>query len=378
MTADQVIMDQQDAQAPAMEIATALQPLPEEPGEVHLAAHEMVGRRFLTPEGQEVIVTFVESIPKYSDEGRLLGYTPHIDIVEDFTRLCDGPSPIRPAAMSPDRLEMTERNIRCNAGLVGKGLEGLPPRETVYVVGSGPSLMQNRHALERIDKDAAAVVGCNELLQYLPAGILDYYAAIDAGCPSKWHSGIDVSRTTALICTMAPSHFTLSPWRDLRWFKLRGQGGHVNLMEQCNPGLSELSLSGYAVSLSMIEFAYRFLKARTIVLAGFDFAYKYIDGIVYDHIDEPLSEDYWEGIYRMRGRIFARDIFGRPAVSDYNLLRAGMAVMGAIRCLADAGVRVINATEGGVLVPNEKCPAVIAGARHEVMPLEAVVETLNV
>jgi len=343
------------------------------PNGITLRPHELVGCRFETEEGNEVIVTFVENNPDPDDPNRFI---PRVDIVEDFTRAKPDRTPLMAAVGNEWRDGLMLDHLYANLPLCKKTLHDLPKVDVAYVVGSGPALMRNHRHLEKIDKKNSVIIGMNELLQYLPAGLLDYYLILDVASPAVWYEGRDVTNTTAVLCVTAPPHFAFEPWKDLRWFRLSGHGPLVDDMREAAPHLDELSIGGYSVSFDAIEFAYK-LGAKTVVFVGMNYCHEMIDGVIYDHINEPLTEAWWEGRLRGIGHVMVRDIHGKPAFTEYSMLRSAMTTMGAVQCLIGAGVRVINASEGGILRPNPRCYEITQTKLFETKTLEETVEELN-
>ena len=327
-------------------IGVAVQPCPGEtyPEDFAFTAREMVGRRFLC-KGQEVVCAYVE---------RLDNALPKAEFALDFTK---GYRKTKGLKAQEEWGPESQRwvNTIANLPLMTKTLNKLPQVDTVYCVGSGPSLMNNWEALKGVDKSKAVIVGCNELLQYLPAGLIDYYTALDARSPDKWWRGYDLSRTTAILGSIVTPSFATAPWRDVLWYRI-GFGNQLNSMVANRHGWLSIVNPLYGVGPSELEIAWLF-RPKTVVLVGHSYCFDRIGGVVYEHLFEPLTEERYEGVLRAIGLYTTSDILGRATMTDYHIMITGMMALASCQLLIDAGVRVVNATEGGILKSNPDIPA---------------------
>jgi hypothetical protein len=205
------------------------------------------------------------------------------------------------------------------------------------------------------DNPRAAIIGCNELLQYLPPEWMDYYCCLDAGSPDKWWKGIDCSRTTAIFAPITPPSYRQANWREVLWYRI-GFQSDLNAMVANKRGDLTVLYPFFGVGPLELQVAY-LMKPKIIVLVGHSYCYDQVDGVIYEHINEPLTEPRWEGILREISEFATSDIEGRPVVTDYNILVTAFATLASCQMLTDAGVRVINATEGGILRSNPDLPA---------------------
>lgn len=322
------------------------QPCPGEayPENFTFTARELVGRRFLR-KGQEILCAYVEHTP---DQG------PKAEFILDFTK--EYPTTLALEAgeeWGPGTIQW-DHSVK-NLDIMGRSLNRLPHKETVYCVGSGPCLMKNWEELTRVDKSRAAIVGCNELLQYLPAGLLDYYMALDPRCPPKWWAEYDLSRTTAVLGPCVPPEMARAPWRDVLWYRLGYRNKLSKMLANKRPSLQIIN-PRFGIGPGELELAWKF-KPRNVVLVGHSYAYDRVDGVIHEHMNEPLTRDRWETSLRAVNPYCCADINGKNVVTDYHILIIGMMTLACCQLLADAGVRVINASEGGILKSASDIPA---------------------
>jgi len=330
----------------AMGVDFEMYPIPGEtyPEGFRFTAREMVGRRFRNSRGVETICSCVE-------HDRVNGPQPHF--IADFTK----PYPKNVGLVGTDWgvNSIQWRNMEANLSDMQLTLDNLPQVDTVYCVGSGPSLMRNWRDLLKVDKRNSAIIGCNELLQYLPAGLVDYYCVLDAASPTGWHAGLDVSGTTAIFAPIVPPHFKHAGWRKALWYRI-GLDGKLSSYVSNRKGHLTPLIPYFGVGPTQLQIAW-LMRPKRVVLVGHTYAYDRVDGTIYEHINEPLTEDRWEGILRSIDEFATVDLFGKPIITDYHILITMFMTLTSAQYLMDAGVEVINATEGGVLRSNPDIPA---------------------
>lgn len=323
-----------------------LEPHPDEP--VFAQGYkpcDMIGRRFLR-KGQELYCAYVE---------RPTGKPPNACFALNFTKGYPRTKAlIAQQDWGPESVQWqnTERNLP----YMQNSLDTLPHKKIVYCVGSGPSLMKNWQVLQEAKKNPhACILGCNELLQYLPPGLLDYYTALDISCPGRWLAGRDLSQTVAILGSFVNPSFALAPWKKQLWYRM-GYHNRLNAMVANRRGHLTIVNPLYGVGPGELEIAWHF-KPEVVVLVGHSYAYDMIEGVVYEHINEPLTQDRWEGPLKAINTFATEDVNGKPIVTDYHILITCMMALACCQMLLDAGVRVINASEGGILRSNPNTPA---------------------
>lgn len=323
-----------------------LEPHPDEPARPEgYTAQEMVGRRFMR-KGQELYCAYVE---------KPTGEPPNACFALNFTK----GYPRTKALVSqqdwgPETVQWqnTERNLPH----MQNSLDTLPKKKVVYCVGSGPSLMRNWQELEGAKKNPhATILGCNELLQYLPAGLLDWYTALDVACPDRWWQGKDLSGTAAILGSFVNPSFATAPWKKVLWYRM-GYHNRLNAMVANRRGHLSIVNPLYGVGPGELELAWHF-KPEVVVLVGHSYAYDMVNDTICEHINEPLTMDRWEGHLRAINTFATEDLNAKPIVTDYHILITCMMALACCQMLQDAGVRVINASEGGILRSNPALPA---------------------
>lgn len=315
------------------------------PKDLNFTPQEMVGRYFSNQFGSRSVCAYIEHVP---DDDPVKCFIP--DFTTDLSKF---------KGMTASEWTLNSihwRNMEQNLKDMQLTLDHLPQYDTVFCVGSGPALMKNWPELLRVKgKPGCCIVGCNELLQYLPAGLLDYYLALDASSPDKWWDGWECSETTAIFGPCIPPSFKRAGWKRVLWYRIGLQSAFNSFVNNSKGHLTTL-IPCFGVGPAELQVAW-LMRPKRVVLVGHSYAYDMIDGVVYEHINEPLTEARWEGILAEMGECATTDIEGKPVVTDYHILITGAATLAHCQILQDNGVQVINATEGGIVRSNPDLPA---------------------
>jgi hypothetical protein len=272
-------------------------------------------------------------------------------VVRDFTRPLDARS-YGSESMDDERLRRCELNYVVNKPHVVLSAGDVDESEIVYLVGSGPSLRKNwRHVL---DVTHGTVVGVNQTPAVIPTEHMDYFFCIDGSLEgAEWKCRMQ--RTTGVFDVAVTPAVHEGHFKEKRWFlpasrskfydKARGDFPHLVMLEH-----------GLNVTFTALCWIVRVLRAKMIVLVGMDCAFT--DSM--RHFEEPL-------LYRPQGEyVIAKDLAGRAVITNRTYLEIAEWHAAAFYFLKDAGMRVINATEGGILTNFV-----------EVMELKDVVAELN-
>lgn len=273
-------------------------------------------------------------------------------VVRDFTRRLDERA-YGATAMPPERLQRYELNYAANRDrILHSADEDVAPADVVYLVASGPGLRANVAELARIRR--GVVVGVNQTARILAPERLDYFFCIDFSLgPENFPHPLPGS-VGVFDVAVSPAVHALDCRREL-YFLPAGRSEFYDRVRAEFPFLTKLE-HGLNVTFSALAWIVRVLKARTIVLVGMDCAYTGS----WRHFDEPLMFKH-DAEY-----LVAQDSDGRAVITDPIYLAIAEWHTAVLYFLRDAGIRVINATEGGLL-------------RHfvELKPLARTVDELN-
>ncbi len=242
------------------------------------------------------------------------------------------------------RLRRWELNYAANAGRVKKSADAVTSEEIVWVFGDGPGLRKNRSEIGRIG--TGAVVGVEDAGLVIPSERLKYlFCGEEFEAGEAWERRY-LGRTTGVLNVGTDVRVNVLGFGRRVWYA-GGEAREARVMR-----LDEAP-DARCAGLCWVA---RALRPRVIVLAGMDFAFS--GG--WRRYDEPLQYEA-EADY-----LVARDIEGNAVLTDQANLSAAEWVLGACRVLRVAGVRVINASEGGLL-----------GEDVELKTLGDVVDELN-
>ena len=285
------------------------------------------------PYGGRFIVLGLEGKddPSSNDEGSThQGYR----VVRDFT------GPLNEAVYvsspsGPERIEVYEGNYASNKGRIRESADAVEPSDVVYLVGSGPGLRKNIKHVGRIG--TGVVVGINRTAHLIPTERLDYLFCIDSS-RTKDPFPVRLPETVGVLdVTVTPSVHGLKLKREL-WFVPSVRSRFYDRVREDHPHLVRLE-HGLNVTFTALCWIVRALKAKTIVLVGMDCAFT--DS--WRHFDEPLMFDA-DAEY-----LVAQDVCGRAVITNDVFLSIAEWHTAALYFLKCAGIRVINATEGGLL-----------------------------
>jgi len=227
--------------------------------------------------------------------------------------------------------------------------DGVHKGETCYLTADGPSLKKNGELLVGLDN----VIETNRVY---PGVQPKYYVSLDCGYPSggadpSWVKDIDTSKTIG-VCSVFNRPALAEQFDRVWWFDAWGKGNKISKkLEKRRPFVNSLD-TALNVSYTALNLAYN-LGYSKIVLVGFDYAFS--DGFNHFNDDKPLF--IWEGdelkmlteelalLESKKDKLM--DIDGVLTNSEMRLAL----VYFATQCwfLYNAGVEIVNCTEGGIL-----------------------------
>jgi hypothetical protein len=255
-------------------------------------------------------------------------------VVRDFTRPLE-PGAYRSSELDPERLRRGELNYAINRPHIELSAGDAEESDVAYLVGSGPSLRNNWRSV--LDVARGVVIGVNQTPKVIPTERMDYFFCLDGLLDgSHWKHGMP--STVGVFDVAATSAVHLGEWREKRWFlpamrsplyeRARGEFPHLVMLEH-----------GLNVTFTALSWIVRVLKAKTIVLIGMDCAFS--DSM--KHFEEPLRFD------PAAEYLVAKDVRGRAVITNPVYFEMAEWHTAAFWFLKEAGLRVINATEGGIL-----------------------------
>jgi len=240
-----------------------------------------------------------------------------------------------------------ESNFERHKHLIRDGvaeLFGTAPGETVFIVGSGPSLNRNGQCLARMP--GARIIAINGALAYLTevGRKPDYYFTLDWLGRKEWLEGVDTSGVTLISSVTCPPD-VINRFRSYKHFVgMTLTSGSEEEINRKYAYLGQLD-AGLTATYSAMHLAYR-MGAEKIVLVGQDFAFT--DGLY--HWNERCPA----GLLEDRKAYPTTDINGYGTFTDYQLDRNMSLIRAAAMWCAEDGLEGINATEGGILDWNNR------------------------
>jgi len=115
----------------------------------------------------------------------------------------------------------------------------------------------------------------------------------------------------------------------------------------------------YGVGTAAIEAAWH-KKAKTVVLLGSDFAYQPTPEGVYTHCKNFIKKEDWMGFVTQFPHSPVLGMNGEWTVSFSGLTSEAGAFFGCCEAMWEKGVKIVNASEAGVLRANPACTYLMA------------------
>lgn len=219
-------------------------------------------------------------------------------------------------------------------------LDGAHKGETLIVCGSGRSILKNVHEIER--RPGVKVLAINGALKALPSGTVDYYFTLDWKGDSSWWSGVDWEAKHPGIKAVLglPTPPELIPLFSKRYYfpanYVIAEPEKAKEFAERHGFLAESMLATH----SICHLAYR-MGMKRVILLGHDFA---CTDLHYQWNVRAKNEHAGNQAW-----VLTNDMEGYLTATTNQLLANAMVVSATARSMADDGIEVINATEGGLL-----------------------------
>jgi len=230
----------------------------------------------------------------------------------------------------------------------------------------------NRQELLRIKKDNAVILALNETLGVIPPEIADYYLMVDGNSPSRWWEPYDCSNTTLIAGPWIPHEALKHNWKDVLWITFIGRSRFYDYIREKAPHIRSIVSPG-AVGPTQVIISYCF-KPQNVVLVGHNYSHECINGTWWQDAGKSVTVEQWNQWVRWREFAVLRSMNGYPVPVPMLYLDSAMNTMGACQLMAETGIRMINATEGGILRQN---PHVTVYKDRQVLEQARLADVIN-
>lgn len=221
-----------------------------------------------------------------------------------------------------------------------------PSCETVIVVAAGPSLEKNIDLLNRIKtNEQVKVIGVNSIIKFLPCH--DYFFTMDFRIsPKMCFSDGQRSPCGVLMTIACPDLATYPQFDRVIWLAADISAELYAPLGWMHKDIPDLTLPANTTMAAM-EWAAVYLKAKRIIMIGQDLSFKLVGDkkmlVHYNGEPEPI----------LGGLTTWMDYTKEVVLTHPDYTEIAKRTMPFMHFLRDAGVDVINATEGGILT--EEC-----------------------
>lgn len=219
--------------------------------------------------------------------------------------------------------------------------------DVVYIIGPSPSLEKNAGLIPNIRN--GATIGLNGTGAKIDPRLLKYYLTIETELPkgesSLWWAdehGVqrDWTETIAYLAMSVNPTAAKQSWKEIRWFTKPGDdGGIESTFRDEFPG-SLLLDAGFTVTHEALALA-ALMKPKVVVLLGHDSCFhegrRHVEGERPEKLDKDMAGSF--------GIMFE----GKPYVTSPAFYRIRQMIVWDLYFFLKRGIRVINATEGGIL-----------------------------
>lgn len=204
------------------------------------------------------------------------------------------------------------------------------------VVGTGPSLAGQAELLWKARQAGAAIIGLNQVADYLDSRMFDYYVVMTPRAEPIWwlRDGMPSAKKLAFIGVNP--YIAQGEHRELHWFSMGcpGTPWFTDAWRR-SPRLPLLS-PGASVVMPAFSLACRLRGVTDVALVGIDLSY-------HGGLERPGHED------STKLGFMVPDVAGRPVKTNRQLWGAFLSLTAAASFRVAAGVRVWNAGGQGLL-----------------------------
>lgn len=216
----------------------------------------------------------------------------------------------------------------------GDSKDFAPNEDVLYVVAPGPSLKYNGHHLADVKRGKVLCV--NKAHNVIGPKNCDYYMALDAKSPESWFQS-DLSDTIGYLGACVAPWAQKAKFKQTHWFVDQNLSHLDTVLGPRKEKLPSLD-HGMSVLYSATDLAIR-MGVKTIVFVGVDGSFR--DNEV--HPGESVESWGFGDIQKVK------NIYGEEVYTNQLYASLTSHLLGKLAFMMIYKVRVINATEGGVL-----------------------------
>lgn len=217
---------------------------------------------------------------------------------------------------------------------IANGVKPIPQHDVLYVVAPGPSLQFNWEALKDIKN--GHVIAVNKAHKVIGTDLVDYYMALDSRSPDEWFES-DMSDIDAYLSVCVNPRAGEGNYKSATWFTDTNLSQLDMVLGDRKTKLLNLD-HGLSVLYSATDLAIR-MGVKTVVFVGVDGSFRGREV----HPGETMEQWGFNDSHQIK------DINGNMVWTNSLYGTITTHLLGKIAFMMMNGVRVINATEGGVL-----------------------------
>lgn len=235
-------------------------------------------------------------------------------------------------AVNRPSIEEYARSLRRqNLYDAGPGFNGL-----AVVVGTGPSLAGQNEDIARARAAGAAIIGINQVCDYLDSQLLDYYVVMTPRADPAWwmRDGLEGAKKVAFVGVNP--FIAQGAHRELHWFSMACPGTPWFTDAWRRSPLLPLLSPGASVVMPAFSLACRLRGVTDVALVGIDLSYP-------QGLERPGHED------STRLGFMVPDVVGFPVKTNRQLWGAFLSLTAAASFRIGAGLRVWNSGCQGLL-----------------------------